>query len=127
MPVNPYNSRYLRLSNIAVSAAGPLSNLGLAILAVVVMRLITDLNIAGIVSLKFFIPHGLLELGDLFIQAFTDSPLDGFSIVSELFPAFKPLQASPYALVLFMILYSTGIGSGLYWVSASIIRAVMNS
>jgi Zn-dependent protease len=51
-------------------------------------------------------------------------PLDGFHVFSEFFPSFKPLENSPYGLLALMIIFSTGLTSGLADLADLIIRAV---
>ncbi|PHK25392.1 peptidase M50, partial [Nostoc linckia z13] len=53
MPVNPSKFRSRKLGNILVSAAGPLSNLTLGIIFILVMKLLANLNFSALFSIEF--------------------------------------------------------------------------
>ncbi|MEL6493744.1 MAG: site-2 protease family protein [Cyanobacteria bacterium J06623_7] len=53
MPVNPSKFRHPKWGNVLVSAAGPLTNILLALLAMLVINLVRFLNLS-FVSLEFF-------------------------------------------------------------------------
>ena len=108
VPVNPLNYRNYRWGEFAVSAAGPLSNLALAALFSVLLRLGFD-NV-GLMKLAFF---GVSI--NIFLALFNlipIPPLDGSHILAILLPRdlarlYSHLQ--PVGFVLILILFYTGI------------------
>jgi Zn-dependent protease len=112
VPVNPLNYRNFRWGEFAVSAAGPLSNLGLAVLFSVLVRL--GLTNPGLMQLAYF---GVSI--NVFLALFNlipIPPLDGSHILAILLPRelarlYSYLQ--PVGFVLILILFYTGILSAL--------------
>ena len=108
VPVNPLNYRNYRWGEFAVSAAGPLSNLALAALFSVLLRLGFD-NV-GLMKLAYF---GVSI--NIFLALFNlipIPPLDGSHILAILLPRdlarlYGHLQ--PVGFVLILILFYTGI------------------
>jgi Zn-dependent protease len=108
VPVNPLNYRNYRWGEFAVSAAGPVSNLVLAVLFSVVLRL--DFDNPGLTALA--------ELGVLInvtlalFNLIPIPPLDGSHILALVLPRelarlYSYLQ--PVGIVIIMILAFTGI------------------
>jgi len=107
VPVNPFNLRNPRVADIWISAAGPLSNFGLATIAAIIIHLINSMNIAVpevvgkfmILSLQINIWLGLFNLIPLF-------PLDGSHIIRNFIPSryadtYEQIERySPYILLL---------------------------
>ncbi len=79
VPVNPYNLRNYRRDDLIISAAGPLSNIGLAIIAGFIIRIV----ILG----NFQIPQPILQMIFLGVQ------INVFLAVFNLLPVF-PLDGS---------------------------------
>jgi Zn-dependent protease len=108
VPVNPLNYRNYRWGEFAVSAAGPVSNLALAVVFSVVLRL--SLDNPGLVQLAYF---GVSI--NIFLALFNlipIPPLDGSHILAiflsgELARLYAYLQ--PVGFVLILILFYTGI------------------
>ncbi len=108
VPVNPLNYRNYRWGEFAVSAAGPVSNLVLAALFSVVLRL--GLGNPGLVQLAYF---GVSI--NIFLALFNlipIPPLDGSHILSLLLPRelarlYDYLQ--PVGFVLILLLFYTGV------------------
>ena len=108
VPVNPLNYRNYRWGEFAVSAAGPLSNLALAALFSVLLRLGFD-NV-GLMKMAYF---GVSI--NIFLALFNlipIPPLDGSHILAILLPRdlarlYSHLQ--PVGFVLILILFYTGI------------------
>ncbi len=110
VPVNPLNLRNPRIADIWVSAAGPLSNLGLAIVASLLFR-IGDWPEVGqrlmIAAVVINVSLALFNLMPLF-------PLDGSHIVRNLLPReyAEPYdrfeQFAPWILLIV-------IATGLFW------------
>ena len=114
MPVNPNRFRNYKWGNIIVSAAGPLTNIVLGVLALMVIRLTLSLSLDQIVSLNFFYLFAKFNFALCLFNLIPIPPLDGFHIASEFFPNLKPLGYSQVGLALFMILFISGIGGLLF-------------
>ncbi len=108
VPVNPLNYRNYRWGEFAVSAAGPVSNLALAALFSIVLRL--GINNPGLMQMAYF---GVSI--NIFLALFNlipIPPLDGSHILvlflpRELARLYAYLQ--PVGFVLILILFYTGI------------------
>ncbi|MBM4294670.1 MAG: site-2 protease family protein [Deltaproteobacteria bacterium] len=110
VPVNPLNYRSHRWGEITVSASGPLSNLALAAVFAVMLRL--DLGNPG---LTFFAFYGCSI--NVFLALFNlipIPPLDGSHILATLLPpdlARLYAYLEPVGFVLILILFYTGVMS----------------
>ncbi|MDY6896460.1 MAG: site-2 protease family protein [Cyanobacteriota bacterium] len=102
MPVNPYKFRNGRLSDIWVSAAGPLSNLVLAFLSIVLLLIYYN---SGFLSRDFLYLAARINLTLFLLNMLPIPPLDGFSIFSNIFPELKQLQGSPIGMFGLMIIF----------------------
>ncbi len=110
VPVNPYNLRNPRVANIWISAAGPLSNIGLALLFSLVFRIIVGGNIDVPEAVIKIIRFGIsINLSLAFFNMIPLFPLDGSHILKNLMPpkyenriiAFQ--RFSPYILLFLII------------------------
>jgi len=115
VPVNPRNLRYGPVAGLAVvSAAGPLSNLALAVLLAVVWRLVTPIIVqSGIGAEPVPVPIPLRELVSLNLVLLVFNliplvPLDGFSVLRGVLPrrwAYQMDRLQPYGpIILFGLL-----------------------
>ncbi|RUR86870.1 site-2 protease family protein [Chlorogloeopsis fritschii PCC 9212] len=104
MPVNPSKFRSAKLSNILVSAAGPISNLALAILCLLLLKFIVY-NYPNIFSFNFFYLAARINLLLCLFNLLPIPPLDGFHVFSEIFPSLKPLEKSQYGYFALMMLF----------------------
>lgn len=119
MPVNPYKFRNGRISDIWVSAAGPLSNLALALLSIVMLLIFYD---SGLLSRDFLYLAARVNLTLFLFNMLPIPPLDGFSIFSNIFPELKQLQGSPIGTFGLMIIFLIpGFGGGLIKIADSVI------
>lgn len=108
VPVNPLNYRDYRWGEITVSAAGPLSNLALAVIFAYILRL--DLGNLGLATLA---SYGVSI--NIFLALFNlipIPPLDGSHILAMLLPPnllrlYRHLDAVGFILIL--ILFYTGV------------------
>ena len=119
MPVNPYKFRNGRISDIWVSAAGPLSNLALALLSILLLLIFYD---SGLLSRDFIYLAARVNLTLFLFNMLPIPPLDGFSIFSNIFPELKQLQGSPIGTFGLMIIFLIpGFGGGLIKIADSLI------
>ncbi len=108
VPVNPLNFRNYRWGEITVSAAGPLSNLALAVFFAYLLKL--DLGNVGVVKMAAF---GVSI--NIFLALFNlipIPPLDGSHIVSMLLPPeLRRLYSylDQVGFILILILFYTGV------------------
>jgi Zn-dependent protease len=108
VPVNPLNYRNYRWGEITVSAAGPLSNLALAVVFAYLLRL--DLGNVGVMKMAYF---GVTI--NIFLALFNlipIPPLDGSHILSILLPPdLRRLyhQLDQVGFILILILFYTGV------------------
>ncbi|MBW4620019.1 MAG: site-2 protease family protein [Cyanosarcina radialis HA8281-LM2] len=125
MPVNPSKFRHRRLGNILVSAAGPLLNLGLAFLAICLLKSGLGNSSLPIFSEKFIFLIAYLNLYLFIFNILPIPPLDGFHIASELFPSLKILETGYLGLFAFVILFTAGLSSGISMIVKAIISALI--
>ncbi|MEA5565162.1 site-2 protease family protein [Anabaena sp. UHCC 0399] len=114
MPVNPAKFRSPTLSNIIVSAAGPLSNLALGILFIALLKFFANPDSPGIFSFEFLYLASRINLTLFLFNLLPVPPLDGFHVFSEIFPQLKPLQHTNFGIFAMMLLFIVpGVGTGL--------------
>ncbi len=105
MPVNPYKFRSGKLGKILVSAAGPLSNLGLSILFIILIKLSSVNLSSALLSTNFLYIGAYLNCVLFLFNLLPIPPLDGFSIFSEIFPELQRLKNTQFGLFALMILF----------------------
>ena len=125
MPVNPRKFRDRKWGNILVSAAGPLTNIALAMFAVLIINLALYFSWQNIISLEFFRIIAIFNFALCLFNLIPIPPLDGFHVASELFPKMKALGRSQIGLALFMILFISGVGSQLFRLAALIVDSLI--
>ena len=114
MPVNPSKFRSGKLGNILVSAAGPLSNLALGILFIMMLKILAILSLSGLFSAEFLYLAARINLTLFLFNLLPIPPLDGFHVFSEIFPQLKPLEYTQFGLFAMMVLFIVpGFGIGL--------------
>ncbi|MBD2770603.1 site-2 protease family protein [Iningainema tapete] len=124
MPVDPNKFRSPKLGNIIVSSAGPLSNLALGILCVILIKLIAT---GGIFSREFFYIAAHINVSLFLFNLLPIPPLDGFHVFSEIFPALKPLENTQFGLFALVLLFVIPeFAEGLGAISDLIIKTIMN-
>lgn len=125
MPVNPSKFRNPKWGNILVSAAGPLTNIVLGMLAMVVINLSLYFSWNRIVSLEFFYIIAQFNFALCLFNLIPIPPLDGYHVASEIIPEMKALGRSQIGLALFMILFISGIGTQLFRLADIVVRALI--
>ena len=124
MPVNPEKFRMPKWSSIIVSAAGPLMNLAIALLAIAIIRLVTNTQ-GQLFSLEFFWIAAQFNLVLCLFNLLPIPPLDGFTVCSELFPPLQSMRNSPYGLMAFMLLFMSGAFGVLFTISNQVITVLV--
>lgn len=123
MPVNSSKFRNPRIGNILVSAVGPLSNLALSILFIVMLQLNSSYANSVILSTEFLWLAAHVNLYLFIFNLLPIPPLDGFRVCSEIFPALKQLEYSHFGLFALVILFTSGFGAGISALADTIISA----
>jgi Zn-dependent protease len=115
MPVNPDKFRSPKFGNILVSAAGPLANLGLSLIFVLLTRLsCSDSSGQEFMSCQFLYMVAHINFVLFLFNLLPIPPLDGFHVLSELIPSLKLFQYGSYGLILMMLLFvNPAVGRGL--------------
>ncbi|MGD1920305.1 MAG: site-2 protease family protein [Pleurocapsa sp.] len=125
MPVNPSKFRNPKWGNILVSAAGPLTNIALGMLAVVVINLAYYFAFDNIISIQFFKIIAIFNFALCLFNLIPIPPLDGYHVASEIVPEMKALGRSQIGLALFMILFISGIGGKLFELAAFVVNLLI--
>lgn len=123
MPVNPSKFRYRRMGNILVSAAGPLSNLALSILFIIILKLNSSYANSPILSTEFLWLAAHVNLYLFIFNLLPIPPLDGFRVCSEIFPTLKQVEYSHFGLFALVTLFTSGFGAGISVLADAIISA----
>ncbi len=114
VPINPLNFRNIRAGEMAVSAAGPLSNLGLALLFALLLQAGANLG-AGNLGLMKLAYYGVSI--NIFLALFNllpIPPLDGSHLLATVLPpqlARIYEQLEPFGFILILVLFYTGLMS----------------
>src|SRR3989344_4216738 len=132
VPYNPYNLRPGRFSEAIVAGAGPLSNLAIAIIGGLIIRI--GVFPAGMSDIVFIIV--LINVMLFFFNLIPIPPLDGSKVLASILPpglavSYDSLRAylewNPFlgfgAVILFIVL-AGGTFSGFVWTVARIIAGI---
>lgn len=110
VPVNPYNLRNPRVADFWISAAGPLSNIGLAFLFGMVFRMIAAGGIVVPEAVLMIIKFGVsINISLAFFNLIPLYPLDGSHILKNILPPryetklLEFQRFSPYVLLFLII------------------------
>jgi Zn-dependent protease len=124
MPVNTSNFRH-KWSDAFVSAAGPLSNLAIALMACVIIAIAKSRDIS-LLSTEFFSMMAMINVYLFLFNLLPVPPLDGFTVFSEIFPSFKPLRNSQVGLFVLMVLFMVPVvGTALGLLANLTVQAVV--
>jgi Zn-dependent protease len=100
VPVSLYNVRNPRLADFWVSAAGPLSNMGLALIAGTALRLLAVSSIQPIEPVVLILVQGvIINLSLAFFNLIPLFPLDGSHILRNLLPPAYEVALDRFNLV----------------------------
>jgi Zn-dependent protease len=122
MPVNPSKFRDPKFGSIIVSAAGPLSNLLLALLSTLIVSFSLHNHFDTVVSVNFFYIAASLNMGLFLFNILPIPPLDGFSIVSEFWQELKIFRDGSVGLLILVIFCTTGLASNIFVFGNAIVR-----
>lgn len=121
MPVNPNKFRNGRISDIWVSAAGPLSNLALGFLCIGFLSIFYN---SRLVSTEFLYLAARINLVQFLFNLIPIPPLDGFHIFSNIFPELKQLESTPIGSFGLMIIFLIpGFATALWMISDFVIES----
>jgi Zn-dependent protease len=113
VPVNPLNLKDPRRDNLVISLAGPLSNIAVAVVAFIILKILMNLNPS-----LFYTRGGgiyytiLINVILAFFNLIPIPPLDGSGIVMGLISeeaAQKYEQIRPYGFFILILLIMTGV------------------
>lgn len=111
VPVNPYNLRNPRVADFWISAAGPLSNMGLAFIFGMLFRLVGSGTMdVPMVILQFLLVSVMINVSLAFFNLIPIYPLDGSHILASILPArYGPQLAEiqrfgPYLLIFLIVI-----------------------
>ncbi len=112
VPYNPYNFKNKRWGELVVAAAGPLSNIGIAILMAAIVRLEGVLGLSQVFVELAFITI-IINLFLAFFNLVPIPPLDGSKILFGLFPNWsskyrQTMEAYGLFLIIFFIIFLSG-------------------
>jgi Zn-dependent protease len=114
VPVDPRRLRHGRTGMAVVSAAGPLSNVALALLAALAFRWLPELGVDVVpLARDFLVSLILLNVGLCVFNLLPLAPLDGFSVAVGLLPApiaYPLARLAPYGPgILLILLFSSSL------------------
>lgn len=133
VPIDPYNLRNPRRDSALISLAGPGSNLILAIIISLILRLSGNLPLSHFTFLliqMFLTPILILNVGLAIFNLLPIHPLDGFKIVAGLLPKslasqWDELEGYGFFFLLLM-LFPFGGGSLLINLISPLISLILN-
>ncbi len=115
VPVNPYNLKNPRRDNLWISAAGPLSNILVAFISIILLKLIFPINLSIIRGLSIILYYSvLLNIILAVFNLIPIPPLDGSGVLMGLLPEKAAEQYDrirPFGFIILLLLIASGIFS----------------
>ena len=126
MPVTPAKFRHARWSDIAVSLAGPVSNLILGTVAVV-LAVMGARSGATMINEQFCLMAAQINFSLFALNMLPVPPLDGFHVYSQLFPKLKALETPEVSMFLMFAIFSIpAVGLGIRVVSSTLVATIIS-
>ncbi len=126
MPVTPAKFRHARWSDIAVSLAGPVSNLILGAVAVV-LAVMGARSGASMINEQFCLMAAQINFSLFALNMLPVPPLDGFHVYSQLFPKLKALETPEISMFLMFAIFSIpAVGLGIRVVSSTLVATIIS-
>ena len=125
MPVTPSKFRHARWSDMAVSLAGPVSNLILGTVAVV-FAVVGARSGATMISEEFCMMAAQINFSLFALNMLPVPPLDGFHVYSQLFPKLKALANPEISMFLMFAIFSIpAVSLGIGVVSSTMVATII--
>jgi len=125
MPVTPSKFRHARWSDMAVSLAGPVSNLILGTVAVV-FAVVGARSGATMISEEFCMMAAQINFSLFALNMLPVPPLDGFHLYSQLFPKLKALANPEISMFLMFAIFSIpAVSLGIGVVSSTMVATII--
>jgi Zn-dependent protease len=112
VPVNPLNFRHLRAGEVAVSAAGPLSNLSLAAGFALLFHLGPQVGADNLGFMKLVYYGVSINIFLALFNLVPIPPLDGSHLLAAILPTHLARlyeQLEPFGFILILVLFYTGL------------------
>ena len=117
MPVNPYRFRHGKWGRIFVSAAGPLMNLGLAVISLTILGCMWSPFDRDLTHVELFLfTGGFLNLILFALNMLPVPPLDGSNILSNLSQTVRGWYSHPQARMAGLLLFFAMMWSNMFTV-----------
>ncbi len=127
VPVNPFNLRNPRVADIWISAAGPLSNLGLALIFGIIFRAVLEmqLNIPEPIAIFLFLSVSI-NVSLAFFNLIPLFPLDGSHVLRNLLPPSMEEGFAKFDAIAPVVLMVLAFSGAMWVVLGPIVGAVIS-
>ena len=127
VPVNPYNLRNPRVADFWISAAGPLSNLGLAVIFGIFFRIVADGSMSIPTAVVHFLLIGvIINVSLAFFNLIPLFPLDGSHMLKSILPVEYEIKLAAFDRIAPFILMILILFRGFWIILGPFISVVVN-